>query len=143
MTLVEILVVIGVIVVLMAILLPVLLRARGKAQQATCISNLAQLGKAIQMWAIDNEGERSQLVLPGDLVPYVTSSKLWLCPLDPAAASAPLDVNSPYTSYGFPQPLRFGRNLSAFGWDREPWHHDGFNVLRPDGSVKWSATLPN
>jgi len=140
-TLVETLVVIAVILILMGILLPVLLRARGKAQQATCISNLMQLGKAMQMWQMDNEGERSTLNLPVDLVPYVSSSKLWRCPLDPAAAGAP-DTNPPYTSYVFPSPFRFGRNLPAFARDRDPWHQNGFNVLWPDGSVKWSATAP-
>jgi Tfp pilus assembly protein PilE len=55
-TLVELLVVIGVIAVLIGLLLPVLAKARAQANRAVCLSNIRQLGAAILMYCNDNQG---------------------------------------------------------------------------------------
>jgi prepilin-type N-terminal cleavage/methylation domain-containing protein/prepilin-type processing-associated H-X9-DG protein len=52
-TLIELLVVIAIISVLAAILFPVFAQAREKARQATCQSNLKQIGLAVGMYAQD------------------------------------------------------------------------------------------
>ena len=55
-TLVELLVVIGIIAVLVALLLPALGRAREAALRSTCTSNLRQIHNALQLYAGANRG---------------------------------------------------------------------------------------
>lgn len=61
-TLIELLVVIAVIAILAALLLPAMARAKQKTIQINCISNLKQLGHALQLYVDDNEDR-----LPGPL----------------------------------------------------------------------------
>jgi len=61
-TFTELLVVIAIIALSTAVLLPALARAKQKTRQADCISNLNQLGRALQMYIDDNEDQ-----LPGPL----------------------------------------------------------------------------
>ena len=91
-TLVELLVVIGIIVVLIAILLPVIRRARQQATRVACMSNLRQLGAAVGSYVMDNEG-----VLPysnweptgtgGLTAPYSNVSAGWLYSYPPGISS--------------------------------------------------------
>jgi|SRR5579872_3508620 len=55
-TLVELLIVIGIIALLIAILLPTMTRAREYTNQITCLSNLRQVGIALDEYIVENNG---------------------------------------------------------------------------------------
>ncbi len=93
-TLIELLVVVAIIAILAAMLLPALSKAREKARQAACMSNLKQLGLAFLMYAADND-ERLPRWSPSTeytkwywaVMPYVqrktiTGTKVYGCPSD-------------------------------------------------------------
>ena len=65
-TLVELLVVIGIIAILISILLPSLSKARNQAMAVKCASNLRQLHQFSMMFAQDNKGRLPRPPLTGD-----------------------------------------------------------------------------
>ncbi|MGD9498584.1 MAG: prepilin-type N-terminal cleavage/methylation domain-containing protein [Armatimonadota bacterium] len=87
-TLIELLVVIAIIAILAAILFPVFARAREKAQQSSCLSNVKQWSTAWQMYAQDYDetfgGAYHYNVGYYYVVldPYVKNASLRYCPSD-------------------------------------------------------------
>src|SRR5688572_11818245 len=65
-TLVELLVVIGIIAVLIGLLLPALSRAREQGRTAKCLSNLRSIGQAMNIYSTENKG----FIVPGSVQWY-------------------------------------------------------------------------
>lgn len=73
-TLIELMVVVAVIAVLAGILLPALARAKEKAYQSNCLSNLKQIGLAINMYATENDDSLPGPVFAGARASYDKNS---------------------------------------------------------------------
>ncbi len=86
-TLIELLVVIAIIAILAAILFPVFARARAKARQTSCLSNMKQCVLAMLMYTNDNDGYmpgRTQtptgyLYYPQQCAPYLAADEIRYC----------------------------------------------------------------
>lgn len=94
-TLIELLVVIAVIAILAALLFPVFAKARERARQTQCISNLRQIGAAVDLYRQDWDGKypwayrcdsllmhNDHPVLSEALTGYVRDPRIWQCPSD-------------------------------------------------------------
>jgi prepilin-type N-terminal cleavage/methylation domain-containing protein len=119
-TLIELLVVIAIIAILAAILFPVFAKAREKARQSSCLSNLKQLGLANLQYAQDYDEMLpgfTQVFISGysdgvsangvtaysKLMPYVKNTQIFTCP-----SRKPTSYT--YSSTGVSQ-------TSSYGWN--------------------------
>lgn len=86
-TLVELLVVIGIITILASMLMPALARAKAKANQIKCLNHMRQLGLALTLYAEDHGNEypcRAQTTNTWvfKLKPYYMDWRILTCPSD-------------------------------------------------------------
>lgn len=96
-TLIELLVVIAIIAILAAILFPVFARAREKARQNSCLSNVRQIATGCMMYFQDYDENVLHYRYEGDppltsfywwrkLEPYIMNQQIWTCPSDATRA---------------------------------------------------------
>jgi len=143
-TLIELLVVIAIIAILAAILFPVFAKAREKARQASCLSNVKQISNAMMMYIQDYDeqfvtvDETYRWYLP--LYAYVKNADVFQCPSN---RNDPANSNSDYTINGL---FAHGEALARFGQpantimiaERETgmvW--DGYHPWPNAGSPNW------
>lgn len=79
-SLIEILIVVGIIGMIVGIGMSNILRARSRAQQQACMGNLYQLHSALQQWAWQNNKGSSDTVAMSDLTPYLRKQSTPVCP---------------------------------------------------------------
>ncbi|MFW5868851.1 MAG: DUF1559 domain-containing protein [Armatimonadota bacterium] len=90
-TLIELLVVIAIIAILAAILFPVFARAREKARQASCLSNVKQITMGVMMYVQDYDETfplgfvnrpsfADRYTWPGAVFPYINNRQVFDCP---------------------------------------------------------------
>jgi prepilin-type N-terminal cleavage/methylation domain-containing protein/prepilin-type processing-associated H-X9-DG protein len=148
-TLIELLVVIAIIAILAAILFPVFAKAREKARQTSCLSNMKQLGLGLMQYVQDYDETFpfTRLTLAGTdwygyqdtivtlMDPYLKSRKIWACPSmnDPALY---VDPGGTYTAAGLIWPLHYCCNMDLIppiggAYSRAPYNNGaGYQPVR-------------
>jgi prepilin-type processing-associated H-X9-DG protein len=77
-TLIELLIVVGLISVIMSLLLPVIGKARAAARSTACLSNVRQLGMAWQLYTAENKGRLIEYIWNTPKTPDVAWGGYWL-----------------------------------------------------------------
>jgi prepilin-type N-terminal cleavage/methylation domain-containing protein/prepilin-type processing-associated H-X9-DG protein len=147
-TLIELLVVIAIIAILAAILFPVFARARAKAQQTQCLSNMKQIATAHKMYAADYPprwwsqmdnvygGIPSTPASAGGpwLQTYLQSTEIWYCP-----SAAPREGKNGSmgnrATYAFTSPTDSDPNAN-------PWTTTEDEVMDPSRWIMWGDGTP-
>jgi len=130
-TLIELLVVIAIIAILAAILFPVFARAREKARQSSCLSNVKQIVLGVLMYAQDYD----EVLIPAAMP--------WQAPTEaPATADEWHELLQPYLSNQ--QVLRCPSSKNSFpgyGWNYQEFGYYYADHDSDDTQPGWATAL--
>ena len=160
-TVLEIVIVIGIIAILAVLLLPVIEKVRARAQRLQCVGNLRNLHVAAAQYVQDNN-QWPQIVSSSDdednsgyaqewitaLAPYHVEKKSWICPTLQGLLANP-DYNAPGNErvdyFGMPFD---DKPMTPYQWPRQPWfvesadvHGHGQLIIFTDGSISDMKTI--
>ncbi len=148
-TLVEVLIVVAVILIIAAITFPVFSRAKESAKATACLGNLAQIGKALAIYAIDHDNrfppyntiDSAELTRgvpieefferePGALfknalLPYGLADEQFYCPSDPLARSPSFEFNS------FKFSMTYEHDIAVFKFKAAKYSFEDFHTEDP------------
>ncbi len=157
-TLIELLVVIAIIAILAAILFPVFARAREKARQASCSSNLKQIGTAFLMYAQDYDEVLCDAITGRDhgnwaimaawtraLMPYVKNRQLFKCPSAYWGSEEPVNAGIIIGGYGAAcQVIGYAGKLqyNEADWCGDPNLDSMRGTLNLYGQALYAMTVP-
>ena len=140
-TLIELLVVIAIIAILAAILFPVFSKARAKARQAMCLSNLRQIGLAATQYANDYDERFPPYQSVGYLLIPECSSSVALYTLGYLALLQPYSKNTQFSQCPDTKPLT---STSACHRRRflELEGRIGYGMAWPTPGAEYSSSAP-
>jgi len=151
-TLIELLVTIAIIGILAAILFPVFARAREKARQVSCASNLKQIGIAYMQYVQDYDetlprydagpakptGSNSLLK---SLQPYIKNTQVYLCPSESAATA--IDGGVHYSDYNYNLFLGYKSSTSTLAAAKPYMITSLAGLTQPSLTVAFGEYWPN
>ncbi|HSV14210.1 MAG TPA: prepilin-type N-terminal cleavage/methylation domain-containing protein [Tepidisphaeraceae bacterium] len=157
-TLTELLVVVGLIALLLALLMPVVGKARAAANSTGCLSNLRQMGIAWTMYAAENKGRLLENLKPTPLNPDIAWRGYWTGVLDgyqvrgdallcPAAnRTIPFNQISGYGNVNFAWTGKYGPNATSVHYNATIYRSSsyGFNeYLAANGGFDTDSLATN